>query len=216
MTSRDLSRLFELDGDIPYLSKEARNIKCFLTIINRDKGKQKLISGVNKLIKETARKEIAFIYFYVNREEYANYEDSERIAIIKKRLGIDFELDDEVWKAVNELKQDAVTREEKLIENYYDTLDNYTILLKELNAKTKKVITLLNVDDAKLKPEERIERDTLLENCRSDFKWCMDASNQLKVTFKNLEELNIAKAAKSRKIKVNRLETDRKLYERHV
>lgn len=49
MTSRDLSRLFELDGDIPYLSKEARNIKCFLTIINRDKGKQKLISSFSNI-----------------------------------------------------------------------------------------------------------------------------------------------------------------------
>lgn len=201
--------------ELPKLTKEARNIKCLRDLIVRDKVPPTRDEGKVARVKGRSRIEIAFIYFYLNREQFGNYDGEERIAVIKKRVGYTWPIDEAVWTAIAELEEDLVNIEDKIIDNFEVTLQKYARFLKQINKRNDRALLLLeraSTEDETF--EVSIEIDRLMDKSRDDIKWILDATNQMKVTFKNLEELRVLKNVKGRKRKGNELELNKDLYER--
>jgi hypothetical protein len=207
---------FDTDDDgLPVLSNEAKNISCLKLLIVRDKNKPESYNGKTIRPKRKSVKEIAFIYYYLNKSMFDNYENKERIRVIKDRLTIDWEIekDELVIKALEELKPDLITIEENVIDASYDALYSITKLFKSITNKNKDIIDMLDINDSDLNSEEIRERDKRIEKAKEEIKWVLDSSNQLKTTFSNIEQLKVVKNSKTRqKRKVNRLEEDRSFY----
>lgn len=205
---------FEIENGVPVLSREARNISCLLKLITRDKVPTTTVDGKTARVKVKSRKEIAFIYYVLKTDEFSNYSGKERIEIIKKRLDIDFEIDKQVWDAIDELKEDLVTIEEKLLKNFTETLYGYVTFLGKIGERVQANIEFLERPVENMTLSDIQEVDRILDKRKEDFKWILDASNQLKTTFKNIEELKVVKNVKGRKKKADRLQTDVDLYRR--
>lgn len=212
----NLSSLFTVERDIVELNKEAKNIEYLRKIYERDHGIVTKVNGVDVRIKHDARKEIAYIYFTVNKEYFDQYDKKQRPNIIRKKIGLDsdWKADELIINAIKELTIDVEGIEDKLIKSFDDTFHKLSTLLKSVNASSDYIIEQLS--DSKINTIDKFdEQRKLIEAATGNIKLALEASTQLKTAIKNVEELKADRSKKVRNTqKQNRLETDSSIYKR--
>lgn len=153
-----IEEYFTLDDEgFPIMKPIIKTIKYFKNIIEADKGSKGDHDGRKKL---KATKEIAFIYFYCNKDLLIGYSKRIRIEKCKSLAGLEknYELTPEVQFAINELIDDLETPTQKSVRVFYQTLLNFvdvmdivgnrnTAMLDYLKSVT---ITSLTEDELKL------------------------------------------------------------------
>jgi hypothetical protein len=222
MTIDDLFKIG--DDDLPYCNTEARFIKSIQDIYLRDKGEQvEKISkrGIVKAgrIKNSAVKELAFVYFKVNKKFFNTYSEDERDNLILKRLNLDnYVLTDElITIAVNELKSDVTLVEEKLINVIEENLHDQIELVKEVGISNKTALSFLkNTPINEQMGTALQERVNLLDSIKSNFNEMLRAIKDISLAVGELKKLRIdLQQAERKEGKVeNRLEIDDKFYKK--
>lgn len=94
-------------------------------------------------------KEVAFIYFYCNREYYAGYNDKHRVNVIKERvkLSATWSVGTAMQVCINELLVDTETITFKTVNSIKKQLHNYTILLDVISDKNNvALLTVQSID----------------------------------------------------------------------
>lgn len=135
-------KLFEMKEYSLHVSEEAWGLLPFKAILKRDKNRNK----------ETAFKEMLFIYFYTDiRSDYINYTDKERAKEIIKDIGlpVDWKIDSVMQTAIDFYEKRSLSVIGKLyksaLKSAYDTseyLEMTADLLRERNDKGGTVTTL--------------------------------------------------------------------------
>lgn len=222
MTIDDLFKIGE--DELPYCNTEARFIKSIQDIYLRDTGTQVKRVGVNgstkpRRLKEKAVKELAFIYFKVNKKFFNTYSESERDNLILKRLNLDdYVLTDSlITIAVNELKQDVTLVEEKLINVIEENLHDQIELVKEVGISNKTALLFLkNTPIDEQMGTALQERVNLLDSIKGNLNEMLRAIKDISLAVGELKKLRIdLQQAERKEGKVeNRLETDEKFYKK--
>ena len=204
----------ESSAGLVEIKKEAKLLQPVREIIERDPGKT--VKG--EKVKEIARKELSYIYFYSRREAFEGYTDDERKQIIKERVGLPdkWKPDEVVIKAIKDLKEDSVGRFEKLLNLALRNLDNYSILFEKANEYYVSLIAILDDTDVQEISDTQIkERKEALEQAQSFFKSATTSVKDLENSYKLIESLldSIKQTKKKEgKKRLSVSETDKTLY----
>lgn len=145
MITEDL--ITEVDG-IPVFNPEAKLIKEFKTLIERDKGSEGDSQGRKKL---QSTKELAFVALYVNlKSAYnRNYEPASRVAELKRGLKLpdDWVVDDAIKAAMKEYAKTQVTPSSAMLVSVRNGLYEARNIVTILEKKLKKTMELLQEAD---------------------------------------------------------------------
>lgn len=125
-----------MENGLPVFNPEAKTIKEFKLIIERDRGGAKEKGDYDGRKKYRATKELSFIYFYCDyRSPYIdNYSISERVEPIKDALDLpnDWKIDDVVSEGIERYNREQETQTLKVLESSKESL--FT---------TQKIITII-------------------------------------------------------------------------
>lgn len=204
----------ESSAGLVEIKKEAKLLGSVREIIERDPGKT--VKG--EKVKEMARKELSYIYFYTRREAFEGYSDEERKQIIKERVALPekWKPDELVVKAIKDLKEDNISRFEKLLNLALRNLDNYSILFEKANEYYTGLIAILDDTDVDGLTETQMkDRKEALEQAQSFFKAATSSVGDLEKGYKLIESLldSIKQTKKKEgKKRISASETDKSLY----
>lgn len=141
-------QLFTVENDIPQISAEAMMIKEFKDLIRRDRGSEGDADGRKKF---TARKELAFVYFFLSDSRFEMYNEEERIKTLREVLELPSEWspDEKVWAAIDRYKMMLETRSSDLVKQAREALDKLRKFLQnvDLTETTKSGSLLLKPKD---------------------------------------------------------------------
>jgi hypothetical protein len=208
----------ESSGGLVELNKEAKLLEGFREIISRDPGR--IISG--EKVKEIARKEISFIYFYLKSAYFEGYKDEERKEMIRIRVGLPdkWKADKIVLKIIEDIRLDAVTKFEKILKLAEKNLEDYLVVYEEINDYTRKIITLLkDTDVEKASDDDLHERKEAIDQAKEYAKTLTTSLQDLQKNFTLIQSLRetikVNKKKEERK-RISRSETDHSLYKRNA
>lgn len=196
------------------VSPAARNIQCIKAIIDADPG----FKGEKRL----ARMELAYVYFTLKKEAFANFTAEERDATIRKQVGLKdtWEPSKLVRQAILQLTEPP-TAQEKLLIKAEQILDDYLVMFDEISTYLRDAIKIISKEDGtKIKTEDIAIRKAFIDEAKKHFKETTGYVKDLKDTFNLVEELKVQikedkKKKNVRKEKlISNLEEDHSLYER--
>lgn len=136
--------LIKLEDDKPVYNAEARTIKEFRAVIERDRGSKGDNDGRKKLM---ALKELAFVYYYCDYRSpfVCNFEEDVRIKEIKEAIGLDesWKLDKVVNEACDKYREYQETPTMKVLSSIKNSLfsaQKVIILVeKRLSSRIKEI-----------------------------------------------------------------------------
>lgn len=208
----------EQETGLPEINPEAKHIDSVRIIIQRDKGRPK--DGE----KEIARKELAFIFYMVNKSFFETYEGEARILLVKERVGLPTKWmpDELVLKAVKDLKEDNITTQDRLLASAKQNLVDSLTLFEEVRTYYRNLIGILQkdntLDEKDLTSQELLdrnkERKEAIEAAKGYAKEMTSTIADLKKNFDLVDALELAVRAQKKKVtkKISMFETDRSLY----
>lgn len=211
---------FDLIDDIPVLRKELRNVSYLANIYKRDNGQVTSdANGKSIRVKKQATKEIAYIYFVLNKKLFTGYgNEAKRNAVIRERVGLesDWKPDDEILNAINLLREDNKIIQQRLIDTLKSTLETNLELFQSVDENSKKVVEFLQREVDELTVEEITQRKVLIDSAKADFKLVLGFINDLASSFEKLDSLEtkLKQAERQQGKEVSELETNGAIYER--
>lgn len=209
---------FDLIDELPVLKKELREVDYLKKIYTRDSGQVTSDSnGKSVRIKKQAGKEIAYIYYVINKKLFAGYgSEAKRNNVIKERLGLDitWQPDEEILKAIDLLKTDNKTIQQRLVDTLRSNLETNLELFKSVQENSKKVLEFLQREVDELTTEEISERKILIDSAKQDFKLVLSFINDLATSFEKLDtlEVKLKQSERQQGKEISQLETDGKPY----
>lgn len=205
----------ETPSGLPEINKEAKLLKSVRAIIESDPGK--MIKG--EKVKDIARKELAYVYFYNKPNAFDGYRDEERKLRIKERVGLpDKWIPSQlVLDAIIELKEDSVSKLEKLLNLARTNLDDYVSIHEEIRAYFRKLLPVLSntKDVLDLTADELKERKEAIEQGQAFAKSATTSISDIQKAFlliDSLEDSIKQTKKKEGKKRLSSSETDKGLY----
>lgn len=120
-------KLFELQNEIPVPSAEARTLKYFKALLDRDKSKNK----------KQALKELAFVYFACSFDSRFDSYDTfeETIEAVKTAVNLpeDWEMDDTVRMAIEQYQNSINTESMQLVNKARAAIKKFEEYLENVN-----------------------------------------------------------------------------------
>lgn len=213
-----LENLFRVNNEgLPEVNPHTLLIECVKKIYRRDEGKIIKQGDVNIRVKEKATKELAYVYYKLNKEFYSNYAERERDIYIIDKLGIDKTVVEDrlVQNCVAELKKDITLVEEKLINTIEENLHDQIELFQQIGKSNKDVLSfLLNTSTEDQATTELQQRMQLINQVKTDLNESLKCIKDLSAGITELKKLRIDLAQAQRKEgkEENRLEFDDSFY----
>lgn len=182
MVTRDL---VILENDLPVFNPEAKLIKEFKFLIERDRGSPGDSQGRKKLM---ATKELAFVALHVSLTSpyNRNYPEKERTSELIRglELGPDWHLDEHVKKAMKEYEKTQITPSSAMLTSVrralYSSRDIIQMLQKRLEQTMNALYTAELIGD---------EVDVLMEKAMKDIDKLLDYSAKLTKQLADLDTL---------------------------
>lgn len=199
-----LDLLFQEVNGLPEANMALKNYAVVREILERDEG----IKEGDTVIRLRARKELAFIYFMVKRDFFPTVEDiDERVTKAKSRVGMPDEWmpDELVLKAIELLKEDIVTKQDKLLRSAEEVANNFLDFFKEVQDNNRKILLKLKIPKDELTPAELDERATMVKNAQELLDKQVKITKDLSFVIAELDRLGEIRRASLKKITKNQL-----------
>lgn len=199
-----LDLLFQEVNGLPEANMALKNYAVVREILERDEG----IKEGDTVIRLRARKELAFIYFMVKRDFFPTVEDlDERVTKAKSRVGMPGEWmpDELVLEAIELLKEDTVTKQDKLLRSAEEVANNFLDFFKEVQDNNRKILLKLKIPKDELTPAELDERATMVKNAQELLDKQVKITKDLSFVIAELDRLGEIRRASLKKITKNQL-----------
>jgi hypothetical protein len=154
-----VDELFKLDDKgYPQVTAVAMTLEPLRNILK----KNNLLYGYKSHMQST---ELAYVYFYCNKDLYVAYNNRQRPLAIKRRLQLpdDWQPSEEVKYAIDMLVQDSETVPEKAVRVLKETLYQFIDVLDSIGKRnSEKLNSLSNIKTDTLNPiDEQMRKETL-------------------------------------------------------
>lgn len=209
-----LDNYFTIVEGLPEPNPILLNYEVVGSIIERDSG----IKKGDKLIRHRARLELAYVYFMVKKDFFPTLGEEDKEKKVRERVGMP-----EIWspdlliiQLIQMLREDTITKQDKLLESAEDIANDYLDFFKEVKDFNRELLKALKVEDIEsLTPAEQAERLSKIEQAKAMMSRHVQVAKELSWVIKELDELMMARKIEEKKrarTSLSVLETDKKRY----
>jgi hypothetical protein len=178
--------IFDIDEKgLPVLKPIARTIRSFANVIKKNNKKHGYQTDIND-------KELAFIYYYCNKNMFNGYLAKQRFRTIVRRLGLpdNWEADEEVTIAINDLLDDSETSVEKSLRVVQESLLRFVDVLDEIGSRNDaRLNELRNIPPSSLDATQEVQRKLILSELEVDLGKLLDYQIKLPKAIDQIEIL---------------------------
>jgi hypothetical protein len=198
---------------LPEPNLAIRNNVVLRQLLERDEGR--VYDGV--LIRQKARKELAYIYYMCKRDLMSGYTKEQKHEKLVQRIGFPdtWQPDELVLKAIEELREDTITKQDRLIDSLEVLADDLLELHTTMHKNNRRLIEFFSRDVSELNGEEQLRRTEEIKMAKEEMLKGKETVQHIEYIVNSLDKMKaqrISLQQTTAKRKLSVLETDKEKY----